>query len=311
MTVTTTTTSQPTTGLRPGTSAVTPEIAAQFERDGYTILRNFWQGGEMDELHQQLTDLGRRMVGESFDVDDASRYQLTPESQSLLYDRLKYLPALSRMSGSPEIHAMCNALGIQHSGLMGCCNMRLDRPQDSKHLFAWHQDSVYLLGSFNAVTVWIPLQTVNATQGTIQVIPGSHHAGIAPFKRISDKVIAPYVPMLQRDIALDREVTETPVTIEAQRGDVVVFKQMLLHRSTPNHSQQVRWTVQLRITDLADAEYRRQRFPTGDRTNIFYVDYPGHNAAARRDQELGLEPSTVQLATLNGNTPNPTTESTA
>lgn len=270
-------------------SAITPPMAAQFEQDGYIVLRDFWQGGEMQELHQQLNALGQSIVGDSFALDDASQYSLTPATQSLLYDRLKYLPALSRMSGSPAIHAMCRALGMQHTGLMGCCNMRLDRPHDSRHLFAWHQDSVYLLGSFNAVTVWIPLQAVNATQGTIQVIPGSHHAGIAPFKRISDKVIAPYVPMLQRDLALDREVTETPVTIEAQPGDVVVFKQMLLHRSTPNLSQQVRWTVQLRITDLGDESYRSQHFPTGDRTNIFYVDYPGHNATARRAQETALQ----------------------
>ncbi len=72
---------------------------------------------------------------------------------------------------------------------------------------------------------------------------------------------------------------------EVRRGDIVVFKQMLLHRSTPNFSDQIRWTAQLRITDLADPDYRRQRFPTGDRTNIFYVDYPGHDSAARRAQE--------------------------
>lgn len=262
------------------------DASADFDRDGYVVLRNFWQSGEMDELQTQLDELGRLIVGPQFCSDDASRYSFTPETQSLLYDRLKYLPALSRMSGSPAIHNMCRALGLQHPSLMGCCNMRLDRPNDEKHLFAWHQDSVYLLGSFNAVTVWIPMQEVNLQQGTIQVIPGSHKAGIAPFKRISDKVIAPYVPMLQRDIALDREVTEAPATIEAQRGDIVVFKQMLLHRSTANLGGQVRWTVQLRITDLSDPEYRRQRFPTGDRTNIFYVDYPGHNAAQRRAQEL-------------------------
>jgi len=134
--------------------------------------------------------------------------------------------------------------------------------------------------------VWVPLQDVNLHRGTIQVIAGSHKRGLAPFRRISKKVIAPYVPMLQRDLSLAEEVTEEPVTIEAQRGDIVVFKQMLLHRSTPNLSDQIRWTAQLRITDLADADYQRQKFPTGDRTNIFYVDYPGHDSAARRAQEM-------------------------
>lgn len=214
---------------------------------------------------------------------------MTAEQQSLLYDRLKYLPALSCMSGSPAIRSMSRKLGLQHPSLMGCCNMRLDKPQDTRHLFAWHQDTVYLLGSVNAITVWIPLQDVDLFHGTIQVIAGSHRRGLAPFKRISDKVIAPYVPMLQRDISLAEEVAEQPVTIEAKRGDLVVFKQMLLHRSTPNLSDQIRWTVQLRITDLAEPDYRRQRFPTGDKTNIFYVDYPGHDSAKRRALEQASE----------------------
>ena len=264
-------------------------LTSQFEDAGFLILRNFWKQGELDELQRQLDALGQLIVGPEFSSTDFSRYALTPETQSLLYDRLKYLPGLSRLSGSQAVHALCQQLGIEHPSLMGCCNMRLDKPHDEKHLFAWHQDSVYLLGSVNAVTLWVPLQDVDLSHGTIQVIPGSHRLGLCPFKKISDKVIAPYVPFLQRDIALDCEVTEPPVTIEAQRGDVVVFKQMLLHRSTPNLSNQVRWTAQLRMTDLGDLEHRRQRFPCGDRTNVFYVDYPGHDAAARRQREAELQ----------------------
>lgn len=257
-----------------------------FERDGYLILHDFWRRGELDALQDQLDELGKLVVGEYFNSKDRSQYELTPQDQSLLYDRLKYLPALALMSGSPDIREMCRALGLEHPSLMGCCNMRLDKPHDTRHLFAWHQDTVYLLGSVNAVTVWIPLQDVNLECGTIQVIPGSHQRGLAAFKRISEKAIVPYVPFLQRDISLAEPVTDEPVTIEAKRGDLVVFKQMLLHRSTPNLGEQIRWSAQLRITDLADPEYRRQRFPTGDRTNIFYVDYPGHDSAKRRAQEF-------------------------
>jgi len=181
--------------------------------------------------------------------------------------------------------------------------MRLDKPHDDRHLFAWHQDSVYLFGSVNAITVWVPLQDVDLDHGTIQVIPGSHRSGLLPFKRISDKVIAPYVPMLQRDISLANSVTGEQVTIEAKRGDIVVFKQMLLHRSTANLRDQIRWTAQLRITDLSDPDYLRQRFPTGDKTNIFFVDYPGHDSASRRAQEqvqkAKFQPESNQIGTID------------
>lgn len=261
-------------------------IDPTFEQDGYLIIRDFWQNSELDELQSQVDALGRLIVGPAFSSTDFGRYTLSAADQSLLYDRLKYLPGLARMSGSVAVQELCQRLGIHHPSLMGCCNMRLDKPNDTQHLFAWHQDSVYLLGSVNAVTIWVPFQDVDLQHGTIEVVPGSHTRGLYPFKRTSDKAIAPYVPLLQRDIGLDWPGEMSPVAIVAKRGDVVVFKQMLLHRSTPNLSDQIRWTAQLRLTDLSDAEHRRQRFPTGDRTNVFYVDYPGHDAAARRAVEM-------------------------
>jgi ectoine hydroxylase-related dioxygenase (phytanoyl-CoA dioxygenase family) len=253
-------------------------VAGDLEARGYVIVRGLWKAGELDELEAELEELGRYIVGPEFSAHHFSRYKdrLTPERQSLLYDRLKYMPALSRLSGSKRVIALCRDLGLQLPSLMGCCNMRMDKPVETKHLFDWHQDTLYLLGSTNAVTLWIPLRDVNLQNGTIQVIPGSHKKGIFPFARISDKTIAPYVPFFQRDLRLDCPVTETPDTVVAERGDVVVFKQMLLHRSTPNNSQEIRWTAQLRVTDLGESDHRRQRFPTGDKTNIFYVEYPGY-----------------------------------
>lgn len=247
----------------------------ELEQNGYLILRNYFRNGELDELQDDLEALGRWIIGPEFSATHRENYTLTPERQSLLYDRLSYMPALSRLSGSKDIQQLCRRLGMAFPSLMGCCNMRLDPPGDDRHLFAWHQDSLYLLGSTNAVTLWLPLGDVDLVHGTIQVIPGSHKKGIYPFRKISDKQPDQNVPFLQRDLCLDYEVTEMPETIVARRGDLVVFRQMLLHRSTPNRSDQIRWTAQLRITDLGEVEHQRQRFPTGDRTNIFYADYTG------------------------------------
>ena len=249
--------------------------ASLFEDRGYAIVRGFFRTGELDDISEELEELGRQIVGPAFSASDSSRYSMSPERQSLLYDRLKYLMSLSRLSGSTRVRELCRVYGLALPGLMGCCNMRMDRPSDEKHLFDWHQDTLYLLGSVNAVTLWIPMGDVDLEHGTIQVVAGSHKRGLYPFRRISAKAIAKDAPFFQRDLAIDCEVTETPDTVVASRGDVVIFKQLLLHRSTPNRSQQIRWTAQLRITDLADPEHARQRYPTGDRTNIFYADYDG------------------------------------
>jgi hypothetical protein len=248
-------------------------MSSEFDAQGFWIIPGVITPDIIADLQSDVEEVGRLVVGPDFTFANAQK--MTPAQQSAVYDRLHYLPALARLSGSKHIRELCRSLGIQTPWLMGCCNMRMDRPSDYKHLFEWHQDTLYLLGSQNAVTLWIPLGRVDLHRGTIQVIPGSHKKGIYPFKQISNKPIRKDLPFLQRDLSVAADITEEPITIEANAGDIVAFKQMLLHRSTANRSDAIRWTVQLRITDLSESDHRKQNFPTGDKTNIFFVDYPG------------------------------------
>lgn len=246
-----------------------------FDKNGFLIIKNFWKDEFLKDLEYDLQKLGKNIIGDDFNLETFNANNCTAEQQSLFYDRLKYSPAFSRMSGSKVITSLCEELGLKHPHLMGSCNLRLDKPK-GKHLFEWHQDTLYLLGSCNAVTIWFPIMgKVDMHNGTIQVIPGSHKNGVFPFKKISNKSIKPNVPFLQRDLKLDIKVEEEPVHITANKSDIVIFKQMLLHRSTQNFSEKIRWTGQIRMTDLGMDEYKKQGFPTGDKTNIFYVDYPG------------------------------------
>ena len=247
-----------------------------FEDKGYIILRKFLPLEVFDEIKAEIKDVGKFIIGEDFDFDSYQDSLISPKMQSQLYDRLHYLPGLSRLSGHLKLLDACRSLGIEIPMLMGCCNMRYDRPNDHKHLFDWHQDSVYLLGSSNSVTIWIPFGPVNEYYGSIQVIEGSHVHGIRPFKKISNKVISSQVQFLQRDLAIDEIITDSPTTIEATVGDVVIFKQMLLHRSLPNHSNNVRWTAQVRVSDLAFPGFLEDGCPTGDKTNIFFHNYEGY-----------------------------------
>ena len=247
----------------------------RFEDNGYAVISNYLDLTALTEIRDEVLGIGKRVVGPDFDFEIYNPDLVTPAKQSLLYDRLHYLPSLSRLSGNKQILSLCQQLGLEQPILMGCCNMRYDRPHDTKHLFEWHQDTLYLLGSLNAVTLWIPFGPVDKHHGTIQVIPGSHKNGLYPFKKISDKPVEKDRPFLQRDLSIDYDVTEEPVTIEAKFGDIIIFKQMLLHKSWPNHSNKVRWTTQIRISDLASPEFTAQGCPTGDKKNIFFQNYPG------------------------------------
>jgi hypothetical protein len=249
------------------------DLRNQFEKDGYVRVKGFLSEEEIRPFYEEITAIGRRLVGPDFDFWKGSAL-FTPENQSLLYDALRYLPALYLTSSNPRLLELCRSVGIEFPAVMGSCNMRLDRPGDGTHLFKWHQDTLYLLGSSNAVTIWIPLGRVDAHYGTIAVIPGSHTNGVYPFKKISDKEVFAHVPLFQRDLALDVTVDErSEVVLEAAPGDIVIFRQMLLHRSLPNVSDSIRWTCQVRIADLFEEAFIEDHFPMGERTNIYYSRY--------------------------------------
>lgn len=246
-----------------------------YARDGYLVLKGALNIDALLEIRAEIMEIGKCIVGPEFQFEKYDPQLVTPAKQSMLYDRLHYLPSLSRLSGNKQLLALCRELGLNIPVLMGCCNMRYDRPNDTKHLFEWHQDTLYLLGSVNAVTIWIPFGRVDMTHGTIQVIPGSHKQGIYPFKKISDKKVEKDRPFLQRDLSIDYDVKETPVTVDADFGDIVIFNQLLLHKSVANVSDKVRWTAQVRISDISSPEYIAQGCPTGDKKNIFFHDYGG------------------------------------
>lgn len=44
-----------------------------FEDKGFVVLRDFWPGGELDALQDQLDELGRLVVGNNFSSIDRSR----------------------------------------------------------------------------------------------------------------------------------------------------------------------------------------------------------------------------------------------
>lgn len=254
------------------------EIIKKFDQDGYVLLKDFFKESSiLNSILDEINSIGKILIDDSFEYNQYNKGIITRDKQSLLYDRLHYLPCLSRLSGDQNLIDILYALNFKKPVLMGSCNMRYDIPEDNEHLFDWHQDTLFLLGSLNAVTIWIPFGPVDQHHGTIQVIPGSHKSGLYPFKKISDKPIYENISFLQRDLKLDVSVEDTPETIIANIGDVVIFKQMLLHRSLPNCSLLPRWTAQIRMSDLGCEWFVENKCPTGDRKNIFYHKYPGYN----------------------------------
>ena len=102
----------------------------------------------------------------------------------------------------------------------------------------------------------VPMINVTRETGCMEVIPGAFKLGYLEHVSEGGTSIRP-------DLMPDIE----PVCAECPRGGVVFMNKLTPHRSTPNHSDIVRWTIDLR--------YQKTGTPTG---RPFYPDFPTRSA---------------------------------
>ncbi|NNL66278.1 MAG: mitomycin antibiotic biosynthesis protein, partial [Myxococcales bacterium] len=103
----------------------------------------------------------------------------------------------------------------------------------------WHQDSGVLWEEADPVPivgVWIPLVDATAENGCMQVMPGAFRGGHRPHQAEGGTTLLPEVIP---DVA--------PETLECPRGGAILQDKFTPHRSTPNRSDGVRWSLDVRF----------------------------------------------------------------
>jgi phytanoyl-CoA hydroxylase len=128
--------------------------------------------------------------------------------------------------------------------------LRAKLPDQEKTVVPWHQDLAYLIpekaGETLVVNFWVPMVDATEENGCLQVIQGSHRAGLLPH----DAKISGYIGVQEADLP-----EGDTVICEVDVGDVLLTMERTVHRSTPNRSENVRWSV--------DTRYSRLGLPTG------------------------------------------------
>jgi non-heme Fe2+,alpha-ketoglutarate-dependent halogenase len=96
----------------------------------------------------------------------------------------------------------------------------------------WHQDAYYWpLDPHESLTAWLAFDDSTVENGAMEVIPGSHRAGILKHARASE---TDSVLTLECERGQFREDTRKPVTLRA--GEVSIHDDKLVHGSPANRS---------------------------------------------------------------------------
>jgi len=119
------------------------------------------------------------------------------------------------------------------------------KPPQARTELPWHQDSGYTpTVPEEYVTCWLALDDADETNGCLWILPGSHSAGR---QRHADGGTGPF------RVGYDGPDAGVPVPVE--RGGVLVFSSLMMHRSGPNTTDGHRraWILQYCTGDATSA----------------------------------------------------------
>ena len=262
-----------------------PEQIQQFHEDGFLIVRDLLLREALqpliDELEEKVDDLTndavRRGLLEASDIFSDSPFGTRPalvsgacSEPNWLWQQLqgkrhktagmftlRTWPALLDVTESligPEILAHPQTV------------LRAKLPDQEETVVPWHQDLAFLIpeeaGETLILNFWIPLVKATVENGCMQVIRGSHRAGLLAH----DYRVFSHIGITGADLP-DGEI----VTCELDVTDVLMTMERTIHRSIPNTSDTVRWSL--------DTRYSRIGLPTGRSQT------PGFVARSRENPE--------------------------
>jgi phytanoyl-CoA hydroxylase len=106
----------------------------------------------------------------------------------------------------------------------------------------WHQDRSYWpdANANPVITVWIPLVDANLENGCLHIIPRTHRTRVLSYHRET------YSGTGYTELDAEHVKTDRAVPLPLAAGGAILFNDRCIHMSTPNRSQTVRWSVDLR-----------------------------------------------------------------
>jgi ectoine hydroxylase-related dioxygenase (phytanoyl-CoA dioxygenase family) len=126
-------------------------------------------------------------------------------------------------------------------------NARPKVPKVAAGAVPWHQDRSYWPGA-NAnpvITVWIPLVDANEINGCLQIWPRTHNTELIEHHAETYSGTA-YTEVDMDHASLNPYKKIRAVSLPVPAGSAILFNDRCIHMSTPNLSDSVRWSVDLR-----------------------------------------------------------------
>jgi phytanoyl-CoA hydroxylase len=208
---------------------LTPDQLAQFERDGFLVIRGLLSPEEVREIRDAHMAIHARAPVGQF-------YKRATEEEAA-GDPLKLYPRIMhphrfddvawRMMLHPRIAAVLHDLFGEEA--LAAQSMFYFKPPGAKGQ-ALHQDNFYLrVHPGNCMAAWVAIDPAVRENGGLVAVPGSHRYEVFCPERAD-----PSVSFTTEFVAPPPGLSEAPVDL--QPGDCMFFNGSVIHGSYPNTS---------------------------------------------------------------------------
>ena len=238
---------------------LTPEQVAQFERDGYLFFPGLFSPEETATLTAAVPELYARR--EAYNVrekgSDAVRTNFAAHLVSAPFARLARHPRMVQ----PVMDLFGEPVYMHQFKINGKAAFEGDVWQWHQDYGTWRNDD--LMPTERAMNVAIFLDEVNAFNGPLMFIPGSHRRGVLD---ASHDLTTTSYPLWTLDHALIAQLVERAggrdggiVSPQGPAGSMILFHSCLVHASTSNLSPWNRVSVYLSLCAVSNHIRRFQR----------------------------------------------------
>jgi len=238
--------------------SLTPEQVAYYDLEGYLVIENLLTEADMEPVKHAMSDKVSMIADELFEaglVSDKLEDHPFPNRLADLFaglsdqEFLKYgrswrdrLPGYySLLSHSKILDAVESLIGPEIF-VNPVYNVRPKVPKVAAGAVPWHQDKSYWpdANSNPVITVWISLVDATLENGCLHIKPRTHKHKVLDWH--SESVTGTGYTALNENQIGKRDTVALPVPA----GSAILFNDRLIHMSTPNLSDSVRWSVDLR-----------------------------------------------------------------
>lgn len=229
-----------------------------YNTEGYLVIPNLLQEEDLAQAIEAMTTKVSGIAEELMQAglihdkleDRPFKYRLAELFKDLTAEHfLKYgrswrdrIPGYFHLMSNPKILDAVESLIGGELFSNPVYNTRPKIPKVAAGAVPWHQDKSYWpdANSNPVITVWIPLVDANEINGCLHIKPRTHRKRLLKWHQESDTGTG-YTALRENQLGK----TET-VVLPVSAGSAILFNDRCLHMSTPNLSDEVRWSVDLR-----------------------------------------------------------------